>query len=567
MEGEVSREEKLLAGKKKFKKLQKKKATSVTAETSPISTRRKSTDSAAASSTRRSSVTSDSGSVKAEVTEGKAQETIKNADESSNVANFSPEASGEVLQDPSSGISQTTHSSLVEGHQPITYSHAQQLQTDILSKPIDIAPTENTALPTGISGDEPVSYESLANICSVQQQTIALLVEEKTALVSDLGKYSVMADRFKSSEEFLEEGRLLVDALRRQNGELEEKIKSSDDRLREAEEQKKKIIESLQSQNARVEQLEKDNKQLLSQLNTKDSIIEQLTAERAKIRTTSEEVEALQKSLQDKEDRCEALEIELSNLRHQFTNAEQELKEKGNKLLITEQDAHEKHSKFESMANQIQSLTEIHNDTNQKLEKKSSEFEVMSREFAELNEQLSMKLSVIDELQRDRDNLTLELQASQSENSKMTKRIKDLTTKIDGLSLDNRNLLSQLTELRGKFVEISNDKSVLVEEVDREKSRANRLEQEIAKIQEQLSLKGYGGTLKTNGTSREVGSKASANYLLNQEHKQDLHQSDSMPHKVISSQHSANHRYAFSEFSSDFEIGKCSGCIGEVIVV
>lgn len=151
-------------------------------------------------------------------------------------------------KDPPSAEIQITHSSLVEGLQPISQSHTLQSQKIILTNPTDIIYAENPSSAIGVSGDEPVSYEEFARICHTQQQTIALLVEEKTALTSELEKYSAMTDRFKNSEELLEEGQLLVDALRRKNAELEEKIKNGEDKLKEAGEQKEKIIESLQSQ-------------------------------------------------------------------------------------------------------------------------------------------------------------------------------------------------------------------------------------------------------------------------------------------------------------------------------
>src|ERR1044072_3243350 len=107
-------------------------------------------------------------------------------------------------------------------------------------------------------------------------------------------------------------------------------------------------------QNLRVEQLEKDSKQLISQLNTKDSIIEQLTQEKANARSVSDEVEALQKTLQDKENRCEALEIELSNLRHKLTNTEQQLSESIEKLSEAERMSYEAQTNIESMIKEIQ---------------------------------------------------------------------------------------------------------------------------------------------------------------------------------------------------------------------
>ncbi|CAG8467218.1 5006_t:CDS:2 [Racocetra fulgida] len=455
----------------------------------------------------------------------------------------------------------TSHGSLVEGLQPITLPPGQQSQTDLLSNTIDSVPVENT-ISSGISGDEPFSFEALANICRMQQQTIALLVEEKTALASELEKYSAMADRFKSSEELLEEGQLLVDALRRQNSELEEKIRNGEDRLKDSDDQKKKIIESLQSQ------LEKDNKQLMSQLNNKDSIIEQLTTEKAKIRSVSDEVEALQKTLQDKEDRCEALEIELSNLRHLLTNAEQQLSEKESKLLVIERESRETMTKFESMTNQIQSLTDDKNRISQQLEEKSSELEALKNEFTEVNEQLKLKIAVVDELHREHDNFSSELQTSQSENSKLTKRIKDITTKNDGLSSDNRNLISQLTELQAKIVEINNDKLNLTEEVEKEKLKATKLEQEVAKIQKELaSLKenmvyNNGTTLVGNNTTRDVGRRFNSVYNSVQNQR-----NDSTRRTSLSPPNSANRRYSFSQFSGDFEIGRCSGCIVTVVAL
>src|SRR3954463_3555329 len=109
--------------------------------------------------------------------------------------------------------STSSYSSLVEGHQPVTPPTDPKHPTSMAGISID-------AVPGGADG--PVSFDALANICRMQQQTIALLVEEKTALAAELQKCVAIADQFKSSEELLEEGRLLVDALRRQNAELEE---------------------------------------------------------------------------------------------------------------------------------------------------------------------------------------------------------------------------------------------------------------------------------------------------------------------------------------------------------
>jgi hypothetical protein len=150
----------------------------------------------------------------------------------------------------SSSASLGSHNSLVEGLQPIFQPHGQQSQPSLLSKQINL-PIAESILPS----EEPFTYEALVdsyhkqqNELSIQQQAIALLVDEKNVLASDLEKYSVMADRYKNSEALLKEGQLLVDALNRKNAELEEEIRNGEDRLKEVDEQKEKILESLQLQ-------------------------------------------------------------------------------------------------------------------------------------------------------------------------------------------------------------------------------------------------------------------------------------------------------------------------------
>lgn len=144
---------------------------------------------------------------------------------------------------------------MVEGLQPIFQPHGQQSQPNLLSKQIDLTIAESILPSADNSVEEPYTYESLSSLCNkqkqdigLQRQAIAMLVDEKNALTSELEKYSAMADRFKSSEELLEEGQLLVDALRRKNAELEEKILNKEERFKEADEQKEKILESLQLQ-------------------------------------------------------------------------------------------------------------------------------------------------------------------------------------------------------------------------------------------------------------------------------------------------------------------------------
>ncbi|CAG8541945.1 16462_t:CDS:2 [Funneliformis mosseae] len=603
---EAARDQKVAAAKKKLKKYQKKKK-GVGSVDSTKSTRKTSSESAAPTGDGKNSVASDSGSVKADGTDEKEQETTKIVEDSN--ANFSAPKSidSDVVetqdsQDYSDYIPQSpsvtslgTHSSLIEGLQPISQPHGQQSQPNLLSNNIDLTTVESI-LPPAANLEEPLTPEALANICHMQQQTIALLVDDKAASASDLEKYSAMEDRYKRSEELLAEGQLLVDALRRQNSELEEKIRNGENRLIEAGEQREKILESLQSQ------LEKDNKQLMSQLNTKDSIIEQLTQEKANARSVSDEVEALRKTLQDKEDRCEALEIELSNLRHKFTNTEQLFSENVVKLSEAERVSRETQAKCESMNQEIQLLKDERNELTQKVETLSSSLETKEVEALYLTEQVSSNTSVIDELKLERDNFSKELQTVQSENSKLTRRIKDITTKIDGLSSDNHNLIAQLTELREKVIEISNDKLQLAEEVDKEKSRAARLEREVNIFKENLeSMKVNAVEEKydadiTNGTTRKIiyeenqlslNSKEISDSSNIEELKQQLFKerqkslnltlqikrmADSnnnikvtrqIDHQTSSPPNSASRRYSFSQFSGDFEIGKCSGCIGE----
>ncbi|CAB4425252.1 unnamed protein product [Rhizophagus irregularis] len=328
----------------------------------------------------------------------------------------------------------------------------------------------------------------------------------------------------------LEEGQLLVDALRRKNAELEEKILNKEERLKEADEQKEKILESLQLQNTRVEQLEKDSKQLISQLNTKDSIIEQLTQEKAT---------------------CSFKSIE--------------------KLSEAERVSYEAQTNIESMIKEIQKLTDERNELALFNEKISSSLKIKEAEVLALSEQVSSNSSVIEKLNLERDDLSKELQNVQSENSKLTKRIKDLTKKIEGLTSDNRDSIAQLNELREKFVEISNDKLRLAEEVDKEKSRATRLEQELlnklqeVKIDTEEEKKITTATKTTNGTTTQ----RQKNLNLELQLKRILEASSPLASSNLnlSPPNSASRRYSFSQFSGVFEIGKCSGCIGEVIIV
>ncbi|CAI2169315.1 17898_t:CDS:2 [Funneliformis geosporum] len=599
---EAARDQKVAAAKKK--KYQKKKK-GVGSVDSTNSTRKISSESTAPTGDRRNSVASDSGSVRADGFDGKVQEydgKVQEYDgkvqepitivENSN-DNFSAPKSinsdlgenqnskvySDYIPQITSATSLGSHSSLVEGLQPISQPHGQQSQPNLLSNKIDLIPVVPSV--TNLV-EESLTPEDVANICHMQQQTIAVLVDEKTALTSRVEKYSAMEDRYKRSEELLEEGQLLVDALRRQNAELEEKIRSGEDRHNEA---------------------ERDNKQLMSQLNTKDSIIEQLSQEKANARSVSDEVESLQKTLQDKVDRCEALEIELSNLRHKFTNTEQLFSENVVKLSETELLSRETQAKFESMVKEIQHLTDERSELTQKVEIMSSSLETKEVEALSLSEQASSDAFVIEELKLERDNFSKELQTVQSENSKLTRRIKDITTKIDGLSSDNHNLIAQLTELREKVIEISNDKFQLAEKVDKEKSRADRLEKEVNLYKDHESMKVIVEEEKndadiTNGTTREIiyeenqplDSEEISNFSSQEELKQQLFKerqkslnlefqlkrmNDSynnnkviqqIDHQTSSPSNSAYPNYS-SQFSSDFEIGKCSGCIGEVFIV
>ena len=161
----------------------------------------------------------------------------------------------DYIPQSSSATSLGSHNSLVEGLQPIFQPHGQQSQPNLLSKQIDLTTAESILSPTANSDEESLTYEALFNLfhkqrqdLDVQRQAIALLVDEKNALASDLEKYSVMADRYKDSEALLKEGQLLVDALNRKNAELKEEIRNGEDRLKEVGEQKEKILESLQLQ-------------------------------------------------------------------------------------------------------------------------------------------------------------------------------------------------------------------------------------------------------------------------------------------------------------------------------
>lgn len=139
------------------------------------------------------------------------------------------------------------HKTHAEAHQPIAKPHSQP-QHEIMiptTAVMDATITDKLGSPTI---DESMTLEALANICQMQRQTIAVLVEEKSALTTELEKYSVMADRFKSSEELLEEGQLIMDGLRRQNAELAEKIRTGDAKLQEAAEDKERTLESLRNQ-------------------------------------------------------------------------------------------------------------------------------------------------------------------------------------------------------------------------------------------------------------------------------------------------------------------------------
>ncbi|CAJ0829202.1 10715_t:CDS:2 [Entrophospora sp. SA101] len=476
-----AREEKLLAAKKKLKKYQKKKANNVS------SVDKINADSVTTSSTRRSSMSSDAGSVKTDYADGKVSEIITNVEENISQNDTTSiitevESNQNQLQDVNDRHHQTvyiqqrsspltnnlsSHGSIVEGLQPIDYhqSSEKESQTNTLTTPINSnTSTENS------SDEQTITFERLANLYRMQQQTITLLVEEKTALESELEKYSAMANRFKSSEELLKEGQLLVDALRRQNDELEEKIRTIEDRLKDANTQNEKTVGSLQLQNTKVQQLENDNKQLSSQLNDKDSIIEQLKIEKNNLLSASNQVEKLQKIIKDKEEHDEKLEMELSDFKIRFNDLVQQLSEKQEKTLVVERNSDEKQSIIDSMNNQLQLLTNEKNELQQSLQLISSELESEKIEITDLTDQLKLKSAIVAKIESEKGNLSAELQQAKT---------------------DNHDLSSQLTELKKlkeNVAEISKDKLLLTKEISNGRSRIAGLESEMKRLIEELDL-------------------------------------------------------------------------------
>ncbi|KZO90229.1 hypothetical protein CALVIDRAFT_531604 [Calocera viscosa TUFC12733] len=323
-----------------------------------------------------------------------------------------------------------------------------------VSSPPAAGPPSGT---NGVISPELGSVDALKEKVQTQQQTIALLVNEKTSLTASL-------------EAEASEAKTRADELEERVQQLEAEVKAEQARVHEAMGQGKKEKERGTDLEREIERNKRAAADFQAQVVQKNERIRSLEQQLQ----ADDRIETLEKSLQSAQNRVETLETQLA---HTKVKAERDdFEEQLDTLQKSERAARQAldvlkddHSKATDQLASVATERDSHLSIREDLEAKVPRLE---KALKDVQESLDKALTTSSSTEK-------QLHASETELNSVLKRANDLQA-------ENEQILSSLEELRPKVVELNNEKIELGDRLDEMAKQLRERDGVIAQLENNL---------------------------------------------------------------------------------
>ncbi|KAG6846055.1 hypothetical protein H0H87_006419 [Tephrocybe sp. NHM501043] len=294
-----------------------------------------------------------------------------------------------------------------------------------------------------------------------EQQTISLLVSEKSSLTSEVQRLEEFETKANTLEHSLETERTRTNA-------LQDEVKS----LEAQQDDSAKMIQTLQSKEKELTERYRDaERELQITTSSLNDLTEEAERHLRRVRELEEQiqsddrVERLENSLKNTQDRADELEFQLSKLKQ----AHRILKTERDDLDTQRQLQSNTSSDLEARLSQLQAT---HSETLGQLASVSSANATLAQEKADIEIQGQAAQKTLSELQEKlvaaAASITInsrQLQTVQSQLRAATRRAEDAEKAQNDLQAEGTNLMRALDEMRPKIVELTGVKLELTESI------------------------------------------------------------------------------------------------------
>ncbi|EJD45759.1 hypothetical protein AURDEDRAFT_64231 [Auricularia subglabra TFB-10046 SS5] len=338
------------------------------------------------------------------------------------------------------------------------------------------------------SPDPSVDAEQLRSLVKSQQQTINLLVSEKSSLAASLERLQGVEAESQQGQADLQAAREEIESLLHRSSQAEDKLRNATSQLEQASAREEQNYEKHREQ-ARLAMFGQiapltlhSSKRTISDLRAQLTQIQQRYQDLEEQIQADDRVENLEKSLKGAQDRADSLEAHLSKLRQ--THAQVKSERDNFEAQLKAQSAG-----AEQWKNKYTTLEQEHKTVSAQLASTSSERDSLASERDTLQSQFSTSQRSLEEFQRRLSESANELaqqtrllQSAQAELAAATRRADDAERIQYSLQTENVTLVGQLEEMRPKIAELTNAKLELGESAEALQRRLRAQDDQIAQL-------------------------------------------------------------------------------------
>ncbi|EMD32540.1 hypothetical protein CERSUDRAFT_118597 [Gelatoporia subvermispora B] len=295
-----------------------------------------------------------------------------------------------------------------------------------------------------------------------QQQTISLLVSEKTSLTTAVERLEDAESRLKEADRLLKAERATTQDLRARVMQLEAEAQDSSSSIAELSASEKELADKCREQERELHLLHTTVNDLRAQAEHHERRVRELEEQIQ----SDDRAERLEATLQNTQDRADELEFQLSKLQQTHVALKKERDELEVKVIETAASEAVLQTRYTELEKQAVS-------TREELDLTTSTRDSLRQELDTLRSQAVGSQKDVMELQSKLSQLTTELKAStrqlqqtQAELTAATRRTDEAERTQKELQQEGTNLMRSLDEVRPKIVELTNAKLELQEKVE-----------------------------------------------------------------------------------------------------
>ncbi|KAK4686182.1 hypothetical protein P7C73_g3947, partial [Tremellales sp. Uapishka_1] len=307
--------------------------------------------------------------------------------------------------------------------------------------PSETAPVLNgTGDPAALPVNQSPPTDSLANL----QQTVSLLIAERSDLQARLAKLQAELSAAKGDSQLLEEGRGLMARLDEEKTALEERLSVAETGMENAKEVEKEV-ERLKEQ---LDKAEREKEGLRG-------VVEGLEK---KYREMTEGEEGKAGELEKARVREGGLEAEIGRLRRSSTELSSNLAKATAELKAMSQSSSTTQTALAELQSAHAILQTSHDTLSTDQNALQSSYDGLQSTHSELKDSFSTSLSKIASLEHSLESTKTELASTKNDFSTASKRAESVEKRRAALQNENDDLVKQLEEMRGKVIEIMEEK-------------------------------------------------------------------------------------------------------------